>query len=145
MADSYNKKERQKKKQKRKKDKEEKKRLRKAEGVKPLEFMYLDEDGNLSATPPDPTKKKEVNLEDVLISTPKKEDLEEMDPERKGRVKFYNKEKRFGFIREVSTGEEFFFHEEKILEPIDEGNKVVFETESGPKGPIAVKVRLQKL
>ena len=144
MADSYNKKERQKKKKKRKKDKEEKKKLRKAEGVKPLEFMYLDEDGNLSATPPDPTKKKEVNLEDVLISTPKKEELEQMETERKGRVKFYNKEKRFGFIREVSTGNEYFFHEEKLLEPIDEGNKVNFEVQSGPKGPIAFNVKLQK-
>ncbi len=145
MADSYNKKERQKKKQKRKKDKEEKKKQRKIDGVKPLEFMYLDEDGNLSATPPDPTKKKkEISLDDVQISTPKKEDLEQEETERKGRVKFYNKEKRFGFIREVSTGNEFFFHEEKLLEPIDEGNKVFFEVESGPKGPIAVNVKLQK-
>lgn len=144
MADSYNKKERQKKKQKRKKEKLEKKKLRKAEGVKPLEFMYLDEDGNLSATPLDPTKKKEISLEEVLISTPKKEELEQMETERKGRVKFYNKEKRFGFIREVSTGNEYFFHEEKLLEPIDEGNKVNFEVQSGPKGPIAFNIKLQK-
>ena len=50
MADSYNKKEREKKKRKRKKEKAERKEQRKHEGSDTPEFMYVDENGNLSPT-----------------------------------------------------------------------------------------------
>ena len=51
MADSFNKKERDKKRKKRKKDKAERKAQRKLEGKTTEEFMYLDEDGNLLDEP----------------------------------------------------------------------------------------------
>lgn len=144
MADSYNKKERDKKRKKRKKDKLEKKAQRKVEGVKQAEFMYLDEDGNLSPTPPDPTKKrKEIKLEDINISTPKQEDIE-VETERKGYVKFFNQEKRFGFIREKGTEQDYFVHEENCIEKIKDNDKVVFEVTSGPKGLVAINVKIQK-
>lgn len=144
MADSYNKKERDKKRKKRKKDKLEKKAQRKLEGVKQAEFMYLDEDGNLSTSPPDPTKKrKEIKLEDINISTPKQEDLD-LDTERRGHVKFFNQEKRFGFIREKGTEQDYFVHEENCIESIKDNDRVVFEVSSGPKGLIAINVKLFK-
>ncbi len=144
MADSYNKKERDKKRKKRKKDKLEKKAQRKIEGVKQAEFMYLDEDGNLSTTPPDPTKKrKEIKLEDINISTPKQEDIE-VETVRKGYVKFFNQEKRFGFIREKGTEQDYFVHEENCIDKIKDNDKVEFEVSSGPKGLVAVNVKIQK-
>ena len=65
MADSYNKKERDKKRRKRKQEKIEKRKQRKLEGKSTQEFMYMDENGNLTSTPPDPSKKKEVKLEEI--------------------------------------------------------------------------------
>ena len=61
MADSYNKKEREKKKRKRKKDKQARKEQRKQEGSNTEEFMYVDANGNLTSTPPDPAEKKKIN------------------------------------------------------------------------------------
>jgi len=56
MADSFNKKEREKKKEKKRKEKAERKLREKLEGKKTTqEFMYLDEDGNLTTTKPDPS------------------------------------------------------------------------------------------
>ena len=64
MSESWNKKEREKKKQKERKDKAEKMQDRK-ENAKKGNFddmiAYLDENGNLSSTPPDPRKRVEVN------------------------------------------------------------------------------------
>ena len=61
MADTWNKKEREKKKQQTKKDKAERKQERKeAPKSKDLNDMlaYVDENGNLTTTPPDLSKKK---------------------------------------------------------------------------------------
>jgi len=144
MADSFNKKEREKKRRKKKQDKAEKKSQKKLAGVKSADFMYLDEDGNLTATPPDQTKKKEFKLEEIRISTPKMSEADEVDPIRIGIVKFYNAEKRFGFIKETSTGQDFFVHEENLIDKINERDKVEFEIASGPKGLIAINVKLSK-
>ena len=59
----------------------------------------------------------------------------------KGSVKFYNKTKGFGFITDQDTQEEIFVHATGLLEPIDMGDKVSFETAQGKKGINAVKVR----
>jgi len=142
MADSFNKKEREKKKRKRAKEKKERKEQRKAEGNK-VEFMYVDEDGNLTPTPPDPTKKKEeINLEDIMISVPKSEKSDESDFIRKGMVKFFNSEKGYGFIEDKDTRESFFVHSNNLVDQIRDNDKVTFEVGKGPKGPIAVDVKL---
>ena len=56
---SFNKKEREKKRRKRQKEKAERREQRKEEGKEKKSFedmlMYVDEDGNLTPTPPDPT------------------------------------------------------------------------------------------
>ena len=70
---SFNKKEKEKKRRKKKKDKLERREQRKLEreevGPKSFEDLirYVDEDGNLTTTPPDPTKKKEeIKLENII-------------------------------------------------------------------------------
>ncbi len=77
MAETWNKKEREKKKRQKKKEKEEKKKERK-ENATDVNFedmlAYIDENGNLSATPPDPRKMKKVNLADIEIGVPKQEE-----------------------------------------------------------------------
>ena len=145
MADSYNKKEREKLKRKKKQDKIEKRKQRKLEGKTNAEFMYMDENGNLSPTPPDPNKKKkEIKLEDIQISTPKLSELDQEDTDRQGVVKFYNVEKHFGFISEAGAREDYFVHGDNLVDPIKENDKVVFELGTGPRGYVAINVRLSE-
>lgn len=141
--DSFNKKEREKKRQKRKKDKAEKKALRKQEGVKPAEFMYLDADGNLTAEKPDPTEKREeIALEDIEVSIPKQDKTGPANFTREGKVKFFNTEKGYGFIQDTMTRESLFVHIDGCNQPIKENDKVTYEAGSGPRGPIATDVTL---
>lgn len=142
MADSFNKKDREKKRRKKKKDKAEKMAQRKEEGSSGFEFMYVDENGNLTPTPPDPAKKLEINAEDIDVSVPKKEELEEVDPVRNGTVKFFNKEKGYGFIIDDMTKESYFVHADNIDGIITDRDKVKFEIGKGPRGPIAQLVSL---
>jgi cold shock CspA family protein len=142
MADSFNKKEREKKKRKRKQDKIEKRKQNKIDAVKPLEFMYVMEDGTLSPTPPDPTKKRKITLEEIEISTSKKTDDDSSKFQKEGIVKFYNDEKGFGFISEANSNDDYFVHVDNIEGEIREKDKVSFEVGAGPKGPVALKVKI---
>ncbi len=144
MADSFNKKEREKKRRKRKKDKAEKKKHRKESGVKQQEFMYVDEDGNLTTTPPDLSKKKKINAEDIEIGVPKSTSSGESRYTKIGYVKFFNEEKGYGFIEESTRKTDYFVHIDSLLEEVRERDKVVFEIGSGPKGPVANNVKLYK-
>ena len=107
-------------------------------------IAYVDEHGNITDTPPDPSKKEEVNLEDIEVSVPKSDPNEEVDPVRKGTVTFFNDSKGYGFIRDSETKESVFVHINNVLEDIKEGNLVSFEVEMGQKGPTAVKVKQMK-
>ena len=138
-GDSYNKKEREKKKRKRKEDKEKRKEQRKLEG-KTQEFMYQDANGNLVATPPDPTEKVEISLEEIQISTPKKGTEPEPIYLRKGIVKYFNDEKGYGFIQDSETQERYFVHSSNLSEEVRENTKVTFKIGQGPRGPIAIEV-----
>lgn len=145
---TFSKREREKKKAKKRKEKLERKLQRKAASAEGLnskpEFMYVDENGNLSAEKPDPTKKVEVNIEDIDISTPKLADRVDTSPVRKGIVKFFNDEKGYGFITDTKTQENIFVHIAQLDEPLKQQNKVSFEVEMGPKGKMAVNVVLIK-
>ena len=143
MADSFGKKEREKKKAQKRKEKAIRKEQLKESGEKTSEFMYMGADGQLTTEKPDPTiVREEISLDQIHISTPKKEDLEQEDPVKIGIVKFFNDDKGFGFIDEKETKESFFVHINSVEGTIKENNKVSFELEKGPKGLVAVKVKL---
>ena len=142
MGDSFNKKEREKRKQKRKKDKEARKEDRKSDEKSTDEFMYLDEDGNLTSEPPDPTKKKkEIKVEDIQLGAASAGQSSASKFNREGVVKFFNDEKGYGFIEDSEGGESFFVHIDSVDGDIKERDKVSFEVGKGPKGPIALAVK----
>ncbi len=148
--DSFNKKEKEKKRRKKQQEKLARKEARKAEkaesGSSSLDDMmaYVDEYGNITSTPPDPNKKKEeIKLEDIQLGAAPV-NPEDYDPIRKGRVKFFNEEKGFGFIIDKLTQESVFVHVNNTTETIKENNMVVFEVEMGPKGPSAVNVKIDR-
>lgn len=62
----------------------------------------------------------------------------------KGKVKWYDKTKGFGFI-ETEKGTDIFVHRSGILDPqliLDTGQEVEFETRQGEKGLVAFNVKL---
>lgn len=141
--ETWNKKENEKKKQKKKKEKEARKEERKASGKgNSFEIAYVDEFGNFSSTPPDPTTKSKINEADIQISVPRHAPPSAADLIRKGIVTFFNDSKGYGFIRDMETQESVFVHINNVTEPIKENNKVSFEVEMGPKGPNAVRVKV---
>ena len=145
--ETFNKKEVRNKKEKKRKEKE-KKRLARKENEKKgsLDDMiaYVDENGNITSTPPDPNKKKNIKLEDIEISIPVRDSSMDDDPVRKGIVTFFNDSKGFGFIRDTESGESIFVHINNVLEEIKEDNVVNFEKVKGQKGPTAINVKLHK-
>ena len=147
MAETWNKKEREKKKRQKKKEKEERKKEKK-ENPTDVNFedmiAYIDENGNISDTPPDPRKMKKVALEDIEIGVPKQEDIDPADLIRTGTVTFFNDMKGFGFIKDRDTQESVFVHINSLQEPVHENSKVTYEVEMGPKGANAVNVKLVK-
>ena len=143
---SWNKQEREKKKLKEKQEKAEKKQERRSSGGggKSLEDMmaYVDEFGNIVDSPPDPANRKEVNIEDIVIGVPKHEPVDPADLIRTGTITFFNDAKGFGFIRDARTGESIFVHVNNAEGQLGENVKVTFETEKGPKGLSAVRVKV---
>lgn len=146
--ETFNKKEKEKKRAKKRQEKLLKKEERKKNSQKGASFedmiAYVDENGMLTDTPPDPTKKKkEIKAENIELGVPKREESDE--PEiRTGIVEFFNDQKGFGFIKETDTGEKYFVHVNGLLEEIKEGNKVSFDLERGMKGMNAVEVKIVK-
>ena len=59
---------------------------------------------------------------------------------KKGKVKFFNQMKGFGFINE-DGGEDYFVHTSGVVEQIKDGDSVEFEIEEDQKGMRAVNVR----
>jgi len=144
MADSWKKKDREQKKQKEKNDKAEKMNNRKEKPKKSFDDMiaYLDENGNLSAKPPDPRKKVEVKLEDIQIGVPEYVPPTEEELTRTGKVTFFNTAKGFGFIKDLVSQQSVFVHINNLETPIKENDKVSFQVEMGPRGAAATKVKL---
>jgi cold shock CspA family protein len=144
MGDSWNKKEREKKKQKKRKDKEEKMQERKEQSkAKTLDDMmaYVDENGNISDTPPDPSRKKEIKLEDIEIGVPQYTPPTQAELTRTGKVTFFNNEKGFGFIKDHASQESVFVHANNLSDNLKENDKVTFEIEMGQRGAYAVNVK----
>ena len=140
--ETFGKKEKEKQRLKHKQEKREKMEERKANAKKgkSLDEMiaYIDENGNLSSTPPDPRKKMVFKREDMNTGVPvhAKQDIV-----RQGIISFFNNEKGYGFIKDLDTQESIFVHTNQLSEPVKENNKVIFEVERGPKGLSAVNVK----
>ncbi|HEY5500345.1 MAG TPA: cold shock domain-containing protein [Bacteroidales bacterium] len=145
--ETFNKKNVKNNKEKKKKDKE-KKKLERKENATPGSLAdmiaYVDENGRITSTPPDPTRKTIIDSESILISIPKQEEAEELDIIRKGTVTYLNESKGFGFIKDAQTQESVFVHVKNILEEIKEGNLVTFEVQKGLKGPTATQVKISR-
>ena len=143
-TETFSKKEREKARTRKAKEKKEKAEDRKANGSKgkSLEDMmaYIDEHGNITSTPPDPSKKIRVNAADIQTGVAKREDVP-YDTVRNGIVSFFNEAKGYGFIKDMQTQERVFVHINSLTEPLKENNLVTFETEQGPKGLSAIKVK----
>ena len=145
--ETFNKKENTKKKLQKKKEKEQRREERRQAAAsnkgKSLDEMlaYVDEYGNITETPPDPTRIKPVSADEILISTPKLEDIDEGDHTRKGRVSYFNDSKGYGFISDSQSGERIFVHINDLSEPIAEEDRVEFMVSRGPKGLQAISVK----
>ncbi len=61
---------------------------------------------------------------------------------KKGKVKFFNTSKGFGFIQDNESGQDIFVHVTGLKQDIREGDSVVFDVTQGKKGLNAVNVRL---
>ncbi|WP_029905087.1 cold-shock protein [Prevotella sp. 10(H)] len=143
MAISFNKRELEKKREQKRQEKQKRKEERKANGGNGSfddMIAYVDENGVITSTPPDPVKKQEVEIDDIAVSTPKKEDME--DTILKGRVEYFNPDKGYGFIKNATSMDKYFFHISSAPASITEGNKVTFELERGKKGMNAINIAL---
>mgnify|MGYP001489435037 FL=1 len=120
------------------KRKEEKKLSPKANSLDDM-IAYVDENGMITSTPPTMNiKKEEIKQEEIVISTPKKE--KEVPTVMKGRVEFFNTSKGFGFIKDLSGTEKYFFHVNNVMADISENDIVTFDLERGIKGMNAVNI-----
>lgn len=61
---------------------------------------------------------------------------------KEGIVKFFNKTKGFGFIKESGTDKEYFVHVSGLIDEIQDEDEVKFELKEGRKGMNAVNVEL---
>ncbi len=59
-----------------------------------------------------------------------------------GTVKFFNNSKGFGFITPEEGGKDVFVHANGLDDEINEGDRVEYDVEEGPKGLNAVNVRV---
>lgn len=143
MAETFNKKEREKKRAQKRKEKQMRKEERSnQEKDSSLESMmaYVDEFGNIQDTPPDPNAKKAVKAKNIEIGVPKRE-KEEVDLRLKGKISFYDDAKGYGFIK-TSDDESFFMHINHVTGDPAQGKSVTFEKQRGDKGWVAVSVKM---
>jgi Cold shock proteins len=60
-----------------------------------------------------------------------------------GEVKFFNRTKNFGFVKESDGDTEYFFHGSTVEGPLPrDGDSVEFVTEESDKGPRATGVKV---
>jgi cold shock CspA family protein len=141
--ETFNKKELEKRRIQKKKEKEQRKEERKSQTKEGQSWetmiAYVDENGNISNTPPDPTRKRDVKTEDIVTGSRNTGSQEPVI--RTGKVAFFNTSKGFGFIKDNTTGENLFVHMSSLLVPVKENDKVTFDVERGPKGFSAVRVK----
>ncbi len=143
MGESFAKKEKAKKKAKSKQDKALKMKERKENNNKgkSLEEMmaYLDEDGNLTSTPPDAKKKREISLDEIQLGAAPI--IDEPQGPSTGTISFFNETKGYGFIIDEKTRENIFVHSNHLMQPVKERDRVSFEKERTDRGYSAINVK----
>ena len=60
---------------------------------------------------------------------------------KEGTVKFFNEVKKFGFIKDSESDNEYFVHKSDLIDNIQEDDEVTFEPKEGEKGLYAVNVK----
>ena len=119
---TFSKKENEKKKQARRLEKQNRKEERKLSGnTNSFEDMiaYVDENGRITSTPPETNhKKEEINHEEIVI----------------------NVSKGYGFIKDLSGTEKYFFHVSNALSELVENAIVIFDLERGKRGMNAINI-----
>ena len=59
----------------------------------------------------------------------------------KGKVKFFNESKGFGFIKDEESDNEYFVHATGLIDRVKEDDEVTFELTEGRKGLNAINVK----
>ena len=143
---TFSKSEREKRKRKEKLEKEGRREDRKLSNKKGKSFeemlAYVDENGRLSSTPPDPTKRKEFKAEDIEVSTSRRVESDDEDKIYSGIVSFFNEAKGYGFIKDSESHESFFVHITSVEQVPHEGDKVKFKVEKNERGLSAIEVKI---
>lgn len=142
MSDSFFKKENAKKKAKKKQDKilrREERQINNSKGQS-LEsmFAYVDENGNITTTPPDKSNKTEINPESILLGA--RPILEEEVTVKTGVITFFS-EKGYGFLTDDQTKNNVFFHSNDLLTPVALKDKVTYDVKRTPRGDNAFDVK----
>jgi len=143
-GETIGKKEKEKKKLQKRREKEERRQERLANPVKSTdELVYLDENGNFTSTPPDPSKRREISLDEISHTGigPVGPTESAQAIQRSGVITYFNTEKAYGFIKDKKTGESIFVHASALASPVRENDRVTFTTERTQKGLSAVDVK----
>ncbi|WP_420149223.1 cold shock domain-containing protein [Spirosoma sp.] len=142
--ETFSKKEKEKARDKKRKDKEKKKEDRKASASKgqSLDTMlaYVDENGNLTHTPPDLQRMKTVDIDDIVIRVSRQENVPDR-AYREGVISSYAESKGYGFIKDSHSQQTIFFHKSGLIDKIQLDNKVSFQVETAEKGLRAIDVK----
>ena len=140
--ETYNKKDKEKKRLKKRLDKQKKQADRKANsqggGLENM-IAYVDENGHITDTPPNPANRKKIEAGSIEIGVPKRE--KEATSLRNGRVDYFDSLKGFGFIKDLDTQERYYVHVNGLIDEIKESDMVTFEIKRGLKGMNAVHVK----
>lgn len=138
---TFSKRDKEKKRLQKRQEKEQKKEDRKAEGSRSFEEMlaYVDENGNLTSTPPDQSRRKVIKETDINLSSRNKGSVN-TPTAREGVIKFFDHAKGYGFVRDMQSQEEFFFHFSSADFEVAQSDAVTFETEVSPRGINAVRI-----
>ena len=104
-------------------------------------LAYVDENGVLHTTPQDVKPREEIDISEIEVSVPRQSEAEEAEP-LSGRVEYFTSSKGYGFIKDASDGEKYFFHVTNAPAGIAEGDRVTFELERGTRGLNAVRIAI---
>jgi len=101
-------------------------------------IAFVDKNKIITIKLIEPDEKEKVDVEDIAGSAPKKQEESII---LKGHVRHFNKDKGFGFIKDDTNNEKYFFHITDAFSQINESNQVSFELEIGDTGTTAIKIR----